>query len=158
MKDTSIAKPTWRLLAAAIAVLAIAGCVGDPEPESRVSVGDPVPVFEVTLNDGSTFGRTQMAGKTTRLVFFNTDCADCRRELPLLQREADAAGPATQYVCIAREEDAETIAAYWADNALTMPWSPQPDRRVYSLFATSGIPRVYTIGPDLRILAATPAE
>ena len=46
-------------------------------------------------------------------------------------------------VAISREEGAESVAAYWKEHALEIPWSAQTDRSVYSLFASSVIPRIY---------------
>ena len=57
------------------------------------------------------------------------------------------------YICIAREEGEADIVAYWEANHLTLPVSPQPDRRIYSLFASVGIPRVF-YARDGKILRA----
>ena len=59
-----------------------------------------------------------------------------------------------RFVCIAREEDAADIAAWWSDNGLSLPWSAQPDRRVYNMFANTGIPRIFIISADLKIVEA----
>ena len=83
------------------------------------------------------------------IVFFATWCPDCRRELPLIQAEYEAnlmrpADVQAQYVCISREEGPEAVERYWREAGLTMPVSAQADRAVYSLFASEGIPRVFT--------------
>lgn len=46
-------------------------------------------------------------------------------------------------VLISREDASDNIEAYWAANGLEMPYSAQTDRRVYELFASSRIPRIY---------------
>ena len=46
-------------------------------------------------------------------------------------------------MAISREEDEASVAAFWADNGLQMPYSAQTDRSIYNLFATSIIPRIY---------------
>ena len=46
-------------------------------------------------------------------------------------------------VLIARKNTAEDIEPFWQTAGLTMPYSPQPDRKVYSLFAPRVIPRIY---------------
>ena len=94
-----------------------------------------------------------LSGKVGVITFFNTSCADCRRELPEVQRAYEALGDRAEFVCIAREEDAETIGAYWNAAGFTMPYSPQRDRTVYAKFASSGIPRIYVTAPDDRIYA-----
>ena len=45
--------------------------------------------------------------------------------------------------CISREEPADEVAAYWQENGLTIPYSPQSGREVYNLFSERGIPRIY---------------
>ena len=127
----------------------------DDDPVERVRVGDVVPSFMVNVTypptadspNSPTTGQwstVQLKGQTV-IVFFNTSCKDCQRDLPLLNQyylqhkdEADF-----QMVAISREENEESVAAYWAANGLLIPYSPQEDRRIYNLFATSIIPRIY---------------
>ena len=127
----------------------------DEDIIEKVKVGDLVPLFTVTMTYPETTNPQQdqttrqwstmhLKGQTV-IVFFNTSCKDCQRDLPLLNQyylehkdEQDF-----QMVAISREEDWESVAAYWAANGLVIPYSPQDDRRIYSLFATSIIPRIY---------------
>lgn len=121
-------------------------CVNDPEPKGAdLSVGDTLPQFSVELFDGSIVSRNSLAGKTSVIVFFNTACPDCQKELPVIQKlwESYGTDPDFKLIAIAREEDSESIAEYWELNHFTIPWSPQDTRSVYNLFATSGIPRIY---------------
>lgn len=134
-------------------LLLLVSCFGDEGEEERVMVGDPVPAFVVTLNDGSTYDSRQRDGRGALIVFFNTACADCRRELPRLNAAYERGEYADRHVvCIARQEADETIRAFWNELGLTLPYSPQPDRAIFSLFASAGIPRVYTVNPDGRIV------
>lgn len=128
------------------------GCVKDDEPRSLVGVGDTLPHFEVTMNDGCTVSDLTLRGREAWIVFFNTGCADCRRELPRLEA-VHRSRPELTIVCIARSEDAASVAAFWRENDLTLPYSPQPDASVYHLFATSGIPRLYVADASGRITA-----
>lgn len=137
-----------------LAMMLVTGCTSDPEPDSRVKVGDSLPWFSVVMSDGRTVTPATLLGHEAVIVFFNTDCPDCRHELPLLQARYDAY-PEVEYVCIARAEGAQTIREFWSKNGLTLPWSAQPDRKVYSLFATSGIPRTYTVAPSGFVTALT---
>ena len=57
-----------------------------------------------------------------------------------------------EWIAIGRQQDAAKAAQFWAKNSLTIPYSAQTDRKVYSLFATEGIPRVYIVD-DLTIVA-----
>lgn len=141
-------------LIALLLLAVISACTSDPEPDSRVKVGDSLPWFSVVMNDGRTVTPATLLGHEAVIVFFNTQCPDCRRELPLLQARYDAYSE-VEYVCISRGEGSQSISQYWADNGLTLPWSAQPDRKVYNLFATSGIPRTYTVSPAGLVTALT---
>lgn len=124
----------------------LTGCITEEEPKGAdLLVGDRLPSFRVTLDDGRTFGSELLRTGDGIIVFFSTECPDCQRELPGIQRLYDSLTPERRLrmACIAREEDAGRIAAYWRENGLTLPYSPQPDRRVYNLFATYTIPRLY---------------
>ena len=49
---------------------------------------------------------------------------------------------------ISREQGKEEIQEYWNENNLTIPYSPQTSREIYSLFAQSRIPRIYISDED----------
>ncbi|MCM1369585.1 MAG: TlpA family protein disulfide reductase [Candidatus Amulumruptor caecigallinarius] len=137
--------------------LLFAECVTDKdEPGSGLGVGDAIPYFSIVMNDGSTLTSYDLLGREAVICFFNTECPDCQRELPMLQTEYDKSlatpGSNMIYVCISREEDAESVDKYWREHSLTLPWSAQTDRSIYNLFADTGIPRVYRISPDGRII------
>ncbi|MCM1005709.1 MAG: TlpA family protein disulfide reductase [Lachnospiraceae bacterium] len=134
---------------AVMALWVMTACVNDPDPSERtLSPGDKCPAFFVVMNDGSVFDSTLPDDKLTVILFFNTDCPDCRRELPLVQSLYEQSSDSVRFVCISREEDAERVSHYWAENNLTLPYSAQTDRYVYSLFADSGIPRTYIVNKE----------
>ena len=133
-------------------LLLLTGCSmvndGSDDPKDYVAVGDRLPAFTVPVvySDGTTgtFTSTALTGPTV-VVFFHTSCSDCQRELPRLdayyrQHQHD---DGFQMVAISREENAESVATFWADQHLAIPYSAQPDRRIYQLFATVTIPRIY---------------
>lgn len=122
------------------------GCISDKEPDGpSIKVGEPLPAFSVVMTDGTVVSDITLKGKVPVIVFFNTDCGDCRKELPVIQKlwEIYKDDPKVVVAPIAREESEAKIAAYWKENNLTMPYSPQDNRDVYSLFAPSIIPRIY---------------
>ena len=113
-------------------------------------VGDQLPEFEVTMNDGSVVRTADLLGQPSVVVLFSVDCPDCRHELPEIQRlwdmnESDSLiqGQRIPIMLIARKCMEEDIEPFWQSAELTMPYSPQPDRKVYSLFAPRVIPRIY---------------
>lgn len=125
--------------------MVLASCIHeDDEWVERVAVGDRLPAFTVTLSDGTRYDSTE-PGESV-IVFFNTSCTDCQRELPRLDTQYKAGEFAGQrLVCISRAEEEGSVAAYWRANGLTLPYSAQPDRRIFDLFASAGIPRIYTV-------------
>ena len=138
------------------AMCMLAGCVVDESGDEGgdtdlIRVGDRLPSFSVEVVDGAdhySFSSDALIGRAV-IVFFNTGCSDCQRELPVLndyylQHRSE---PGFQMVAIAREETEESIQAFWQSHSLSIPYSPQSDRRVYNLFATATIPRVYFCSP-----------
>ena len=138
-----------RLLVTVVLVFLI-GCVSCIREEvgghiQYIQPGDALPEFMVEMNDGTILDRDSLRGKVSVLVFFHTSCSDCQRELPVVQQlyEVYAGNPRVRIACISREEPEKEILAYWKSNALTLPYSAQSDRKVYSLFSEEGVPLVY---------------
>jgi len=141
-----------------IPLFLLTGCMVDdsddstsPDVEERVRVGDRLPSFTVDMISGDTrsvFSSDHLTGRTL-IVFFHTGCIDCQRELPELEKyyQQHLQEPGFQLVAIAREENEEEIASFWEEYGLTMPYSPQSNRDVYSLFASMTIPRAYLCAP-----------
>ncbi|MDE6695879.1 MAG: TlpA family protein disulfide reductase [Muribaculaceae bacterium] len=130
-------------------IICVAGCVSEnEEPVWYLQAGDALPQFEVTTIEGKKVNSADSYVADLIIVFFNTTCPDCRRELPILQKqyEENLKRPEdTQkiYICISREENAVDVERYWTENNLTLPVSPQTDRSIYSMFASIGIPRIF---------------
>lgn len=132
-------------------------CVKDPEPDySGLEPGDPLPMFEVTLNTGEVVSTASLQGKKTVIELFNTSCSDCRESLPVINElyELYHDDDDIMIFTIARDEKAPEIESFWQEYGLTLPYSPQNDRKVYELFASVGIPRIYIAGTDGIIRAA----
>lgn len=143
------------LLSILIAVCACAvSCHQDGDSSAdgnqEVAVGDSLPAFRVRLMDGSWVSRDSLIGHRSVVCFFNTGCPDCRQELPMVDSLFRSHGTKAdvRIVAIAREEEAETIWDFWDTKGLTLPFSAQTDRTVYSLFAKSRIPRIYMSDTD----------
>ena len=130
-------------------IVCLAGCIGEKEePEWYLHYGDALPQFEVTTIEGRTVCSADSYNAPMVIVFFNTTCPDCQKELPIIQEqyEENLKFPESDqsiYICISREEGAADVERYWTENNLTLPVSPQTDRRIYSMFASIGIPRIF---------------
>lgn len=70
--------------------MAMVSCISDGDDSDTGSIelvaGDKLPVFSVTMNDGRVVTHESLRGKVSFIVFFNTGCKDCRRELPVIQQ------------------------------------------------------------------------
>ena len=122
------------------------GCIADEEPQGpALGPGDSLPEFAVSMNNGDLVSTNTLFGKVSMIVFFNTECSDCQKELPVIQQvwQYFQGNPNIVIAPIAREESNEEILKYWETNGLSMPYSPQETREIYSLFAPSVIPRIY---------------
>lgn len=116
----------------------------------RIVVGSRVPIFSVNVVDyeglTTSFSTNRLYGETV-IVFFSTQCKDCQRELPELNeyylKHKDDDG--FQMVAISRAEGEQSVADFWSANNLQIPYSAQEDRKIYDLFASSVIPRVYFV-------------
>lgn len=143
------------------ALLLLPSCVTESEPDNvGVSIGDRLPEFSVTLSDGTTVSDASLKGEVSVIEFFNTSCRDCQGSLPVLQQLYDRCLTSDDiYVfAIARDEGLSSVAGYWHDNGLSVPFSPQPDRHIYNLFASSGIPRIFIADKTGMITAAFAPE
>ena len=134
------------ILAAIVFALAPSSCINDEFPDEGdvVRIGDKLPDFSAMMNSGEVVTGEMLRKSVSVVIFFHTSCPDCQQLLPQLQPlydEYSARGVA--FALISREEGEISISAFWSAHNLTMPYSPQTDRTIYSLFARSLIPRVY---------------
>ncbi|MDE6336433.1 MAG: TlpA family protein disulfide reductase, partial [Muribaculaceae bacterium] len=135
----------------------LSSCVTEDQPDNEgVEIGDPLPSFSLTLNDGRRVSTKSLRGKKVLIELFNTSCPDCQESLPTINTLYNSMKDREdiEIFAIARDEVAAAIALYWEDNNFTLPYSPQPDRKVYELFASVGIPRIFIANPD-GIITAT---
>ena len=133
-----------------ILCISLSACITEDEEMDdgkNLVVGDRIPSFSIVMNDGSRVEDEDLLGKVSLIVFFNTACKDCQQELPVLQRFYEAF-PQYPLLCISREESAVSIAHYWEQASFTMPYSVQEDRKIFQLFASQTIPRIYVVDEE----------
>lgn len=128
-----------------LAALAAPACVKDGRGVP-VGPGECIPPFSTMTLEGRTVTDRDLLGKPSVVIFFSTTCPDCHRQLPEAEAVHIAAGEDANVLAIAREEDRETVSAFWTRNGFTMPCAAPGDRRIYDLFdrgSRSGVPLVY---------------
>lgn len=123
--------------------LILSSCIKERQGE-ELTVGDRLPDFEVVMNDGSVVNDEILSVGVSVVMFFHTSCPDCQQTLPRMQQIYDEyASKGVFFALISREENAMDIDAYFDEKGLELPYSAQNDRKVYSLFAQTRIPRIY---------------
>ena len=137
------------IIAFIAAMTVVAACTTHEPQGPKVGVGDAVPAFEAETLSGDIFDSRDFRGKPTVLVFFSTECGDCREEFPALQAFHEACGDdIVRLMLVGRDETASGIQSYWKENALTLPACAGKGRNEYALFAYTGIPRIFIYDKD----------
>jgi peroxiredoxin len=120
------------------------GCINEDVKTGNVSVGDALPEFEVVMNDGSVVSDASLKGSVSVVMFFHISCPDCQQALPVVQTIYDEyLAKGVKFALVSRECSNDEIMSFWKEKGLNLPYSAQNDRTVYSLFASSRIPRIY---------------
>ena len=106
--------------------------------------GQQVPDFNyVTLNN-DTLNINDLKGKVVFMNFFATSCPICIRELPYIEKEIWAKykdNENFELIVFGREHVADEMVAFKEKNDYTFNIVPDPERKIYSLFAERYIPR-----------------
>lgn len=139
-----------RLLGATFCTLFlwVQGAAARGGDDEVVRTGMRLPAFEVSLANGQTVTDSTLRGRPAVIVFFNTQCYDCRRELPRVERCFQEFADRVTFVCIARSDSADAVRQFWAAQGLTLPVAPQTDHRIFDRFARRTIPRIYVADAD----------
>lgn len=128
------------------------------EEATLVKNGDQVPSFTFETSPGKTQNISEFKGKTVLITFFATWCGPCRKELPHIQAEIYNKyknNPNFVLLILGREHSWAEVNKFKTENKFTMPFYPDPERKVYSQFAKQSIPRNFLISPDGKILFST---
>lgn len=115
-----------------------------------LEVGDPIPDFVVPTFDGGTLSRSSVDGKVFLLIFWNTWCPTCMRELPELARQYAKLGSEGLVVLAVNTalNDSETRArAYWEKQRYSFPSGFDRSFDVGQAFGLFGVPTVILADP-----------
>jgi peroxiredoxin len=115
------------------------------DTSSLVNLGDTLPAFSVTDNAGHVYSNGTLKGHISVIVFFNTTCPDCQHELPVIDSlyRIYQKQESFRLIAVSRAQDSASVSTYWQAQGFCMPYSAQPSRDIYQLFATQTIPRIY---------------
>lgn len=117
-------------------------------PVWSIEVGDTLPDFTVQTFEGNRFSKASVEGKAMLLVFWNTWCPDCMRELPKINRLAGQLGPKGLAVFAVNTamNDSETKArAYWNKSEYMFPSAFDRYFELGHVFGVRGVPTVFLV-------------
>ena len=76
------------IVSALLATLCLSGCIKE-NVGADLKVGDRLPDFAVTMNDGTVVSDDSLMGNVSCVMFFHTTCPDCQATLPVVQSVYD---------------------------------------------------------------------
>lgn len=124
------------------------------DEDTVLKTGDMVPDFKTKMFDGEMLDIKSLRGKVVLINFWATWCPSCIQELAVVQKELidRFKGKDFVFLPISREDSYEKIAAFRKEKKHTFSMYMDPDRSIYSLFATKSIPRNYLIDKNGKIV------
>jgi peroxiredoxin len=143
------------ILSLVAGVITLTAVNGQADPTTLTKVGDKAPAFVCKTVDGKTIDISKLQGKIIMVNFFATWCPPCNLELPVLQKNIwNKYKDNKDFVLIilGREQNEKVVGDFAAVKKFTMPFAPDTDRKIFSLYATQSIPRNVIIGKDGNIL------
>lgn len=113
-----------------------------------IEVGDPMPDFGLHTFAGKNVTRAALSGKPALIVFWNTWCTNCSRELPLIGQLAKQFSPKGLTVLAINTgmNDSEGKArAYWEKRGYQFPVGFDRTFEIGQAFGIIGVPTVLLV-------------
>lgn len=142
-----------KLILFAVLIMAFSSLFAQDE-FTLVKTGNPAPDFTFETAPGKTMKLSDLKGKVVWINFFATWCGPCRTELPHLQKEVyDQYKDNGDFVLIilGREHGWDEVNKFKTEQGFTMPFYPDPERKVFSLYANQNIPRNFIIDKEGKV-------
>ena len=141
------------LMLAAACILAFS-CVRN-DTGDIVKVGDNLPQFSIHSEVYGDISSADLEGQVSLICFFATWCPPCQEELADVQNKLVPEIESNEnfrLVVIGREHTDAELQEYNETKKFTFNLYPDPEKKVYSLFAEKSIPRSYLVGKDGKII------
>lgn len=146
----------FRILFFTIFLMSLLSTVCTAQEETTfVKISDFVPFFEFEKQPGKIANINQFKGKTVLITFFATWCGPCRKELPEIQSDIYnkyRKNSNFELLIFGREHSWEEIRKFAEANKFSMPFYPDPDRKIYSKFAGQYIPRNFLVSAEGKLI------
>ena len=139
-------------LAIALAAFVVARSNADQivDPNAVAKVGDQCPSFTVQMLDGEVISIDSLRGKTVLINFWATWCPPCNQEMTRVEKEIVERFADEEFVFlpISRGEKPEVVSTWRTKKGYKFDTGLDIATEIFPLFAKTGIPRNYLIGPD----------
>lgn len=121
----------------------------------KIRTGDKIPQLSITSETYGNVSTEDTKGKVVLISLFATWCPPCQKELadienilyPKYKNNNDF-----MLLVVGREHTDEELKRYNSKKNFTFPLYPDPERKVFSLFADQNIPRAYLFGKDGKLV------
>lgn len=120
---------------------------------AKLNTAAPDFLYETGL--GTTKKLSDLKGKVILVTFFATWCGPCRAELPHIEKDIYNRlknNPNFELLVFGREHDWDEVNGFKAEQQLSMPFYPDKERKIYSLYAKQSIPRNFLIDKNGKIV------
>jgi thiol-disulfide isomerase/thioredoxin len=154
----------WSWIARAVLVAAVCGPASADQP-SVASLLKPLnlvgyrsgtvsPHFSGNTLDTRQLSMTDLRGKVVVVNFWASWCAECRPEMPVLERlHREFAAQGLTIVGVNARESKEAVGRYAQALALTFPLVLDPDGEIYAGYGVIGLPTTFVVARDGRAVA-----
>ena len=128
------------------------------DADDIVKVGDAMPSFTITHDDGTKLASTQWKDKVILVNLFATWCPPCQKELAAVKQTLWPKYKDNKdfvMLVIGREHTDADLKKYNEKKGFEFPLYPDKNRAIFNSFAKNLIPRSYLIGKDGKVVYAS---
>ena len=112
------------------------------------------PHFSGSTIDTRGVSMRDLRGKVVLMNFWASWCAECRPEMPVLERlHRELAPQGFAVIGVNAREESEAVRRYARELGLTFPLVLDPDGKIKALYGVVGIPTTFLVGRDGRAVA-----
>lgn len=142
----------WRALGIVLGAIGVMSALGST-PARAVEVGDTVMLPALTLLDGKTLPASVFRDRTVIVEYWASWCPFCAQQNPHVQKLYDATrGKPIQIVTLSIDKKPQDAIDYVKSHHYTFPAGMENDAWRAALGKRRGLPELYVIGRDGRVL------
>ncbi|MCB2196132.1 MAG: TlpA family protein disulfide reductase [Bacteroidetes bacterium] len=127
----------------------------DIKKSTLIEIGQQVPEFSYVTLQNDTLHINDLKGKVVFMNFFATSCPICIKELPFVEKDiwvTHKENENFELIVFGREHIADEMIAFKEKTGYTFNIVPDPERKIYSLFAEKYIPRNIVLDREGKII------